>query len=116
MDLITVLKAFLALVFVIALIAALTWAARKYGPGGRRVPRPGRGRLQVLEIAPLDARRRMMLIRRDNIEHLIMLSPTRETVIETGIEGNKGAGIGAVTTKGDNIASLPAVGGAEKSA
>ena len=36
-------------------------------------------------MAPLDARRRLILIRRDDVEHLLVVSPTSETVIERGI-------------------------------
>jgi hypothetical protein len=30
-------------------------------------------------------RRRLVLLRRDDVEHLVILSPTGETVVETGI-------------------------------
>ena len=42
-------------------------------------------RLQVLDAAAVDARRRLVLVRRDNIEHLIMIGGPTDIVIESGI-------------------------------
>jgi flagellar protein FliO/FliZ len=47
-------------------------------------PKPER-RLQVLEQASVDSRRRLILIRRDNVEHLIMTGGPVDLVVETGI-------------------------------
>jgi len=80
----------LALVFVLGLIGILAALARRAGlgfpmatlkPGGRR-------RLSVVEATQLDGRRRLVLVKRDNVEHLIMLSPTAETVVEIGIKSD----------------------------
>ena len=43
-------------------------------------------RLAVLDQASVDGRRKLVLIRRDNIEHLIMTGGPVDVVIETGIE------------------------------
>ena len=75
-----------ALVFVLALIGILALVGRKFGLGYRIPPRNGRAkRLGIVEIMPLDAKRRLVLIRRDDTEHLIVLGPTSETVVERGI-------------------------------
>lgn len=47
-------------------------------------PKPER-RLDVVEQTSLDARRRLILIRRDDVEHLIMTGGPVDVVIETGI-------------------------------
>jgi hypothetical protein len=47
-------------------------------------PRPER-RLEVVDQASVDARRRLVLIRRDDVEHLIMTGGPVDVVIETGI-------------------------------
>lgn len=52
--------------------------------------KPGR-RLDVLEQASIDGRRRLVLIRRDDVEHLIMTGGPVDVVIETGIRGTRGA-------------------------
>ncbi len=41
------------------------------------------GRLQVIESRMIDGRRKMVLIKRDNREHLLLLSADKETVIES---------------------------------
>jgi flagellar protein FliO/FliZ len=78
----------LALVFVLGLIAALTWAARRFGFGSSLNPMKARStRLAVVEALMLDAKRRLVLIRRDDREHLLILGPTGEVVVEAGIAG-----------------------------
>jgi flagellar protein FliO/FliZ len=87
MNLATYIQFLLALVFVLALIGTLAWLARRFGfglPAG--APRRGQRRLQVLETAALDAKRRLVLVRRDEREHLLLIGATSETVIESGIE------------------------------
>jgi len=42
-------------------------------------------RLQVLDAAAVDTRRRLVLIRRDGVEHLIMIGGPTDIVIESGI-------------------------------
>ncbi|MHB0951949.1 MAG: flagellar biosynthetic protein FliO [Allorhizobium sp.] len=62
------------------------WLLRRRAPspfvrGGRnRQPR-----LQVLDAAAVDARRRLVLVRRDNVEHLIMIGGPTDIVVESGI-------------------------------
>jgi len=91
MDLVSGLRFVLALVVVIGLIAALAWLLRKYG-SGRITTGAGKGRLAVVEATHIDARRRLVLVRRDGTEHLILLSANSETVIETNIEPPAGTG------------------------
>ena len=79
----------LALIFVLGLIALATALVRRFGLGGalrlsRNAGARGR-RLSVVEIAPIDARRRLVLVRRDDVEHLILLGANSEIVVEDGI-------------------------------
>lgn len=84
MELVSALRFIVALVFVIGLIAGLAWMLRRYGNG--RVALGGaKGRLSIVEATHVDAKRRLVLVRRDGVEHLILLSPNTETVVETGI-------------------------------
>lgn len=53
-------------------------------PGSFFGPKPEK-RLDVVEQWNLDARRRLVLIRRDDVEHLIMTGGPVDVVIETGI-------------------------------
>jgi len=84
MDFATYLKFTLSLGLVLALFGGLIWAAKRYLPGMRAGGRSGR-RLQLVEVLMIDARRRVILVRRDEVEHLILLGATSETVLERGI-------------------------------
>ncbi len=90
MDLISILRFLSAFAFVLALIAGLSWLLRRYSSGMRIATGIGASRIGVVEFAPVDPKRRLALIRRDGVEHLILLSPTSETVIETGIQRPEG--------------------------
>jgi hypothetical protein len=52
----------------------------------RQKPEP---RLGVTEQAVVDSRRRLVLIRRDGVEHLIMTGGPVDVVIETGIQARQ---------------------------
>ncbi len=78
----------LALVFVLALILAVAWIFKRYGRGTVNAPRRashGRRRLAIVEAISLDPRRKLVLVRRDGHEHLLIIGNQGETVVETGI-------------------------------
>ena len=85
------LRFLLALVFVLGLIGILAALARRAGWGfpTTAVKSKEMRRLSVVEVAPVDGRRRMVLVRRDNVEHLLLISPTSETLIEANINIQK---------------------------
>ena len=75
-----------ALVAVVALIFAVAWVARRLGLGGRLVAVGGRKRrLAIVEVLPLDGKHRLVLLRRDGAEHLVLLGMASDVVIESGI-------------------------------
>ena len=53
-------------------------------------PKPEK-RLDVVDQASVDGRRRLVLVRRDNVEHLIMTGGPVDVVIETGIGNERSA-------------------------
>ena len=81
----TYLRFALALVLVLGLIAIFAWALRRFGFGGA-LRADKRRRLQILETTPLGPRHRLVLIRRDQMEHLLLLGPEGDLVVERGIE------------------------------
>lgn len=86
MDFDIYLRFMFALILVLGLIAALTWAARRFGFGGQLIPNAGRSpRLSVIEVRTLDSRRKMVLLRRDASEHLVLLGPHQDLLLESGI-------------------------------
>lgn len=87
MDITEVLRFVGALVFIIGLIGLCGFAARKYGlfTGGYTMPGALK-RLAVVETRPLDTKNRLVLIRRDGKEHLILLGAEQSIVVESGID------------------------------
>ena len=83
LDPLSYLRFALALGVVLALIAGLAWIVRRTALG--RAVTGRHGRLGVVDSASLDARRRLVLVRRDGVEHLLLLAPGSEVVIESGI-------------------------------
>lgn len=77
--------AIVALGLVVALIIFLSWLVKRAGwATGRVLGRSGR-RLRIVEVTPIDVKRKLLLVRRDNVEHLILLGLERDQVVETGI-------------------------------
>jgi len=81
---------YLFLFALLALLAvAAVWVVKGYLNGQSPTaaifgPRPER-RLGVVEQANVDGRRRLILVRRDDVEHLILTGGPVDVVIETGI-------------------------------
>jgi flagellar biogenesis protein FliO len=76
-----------AFVAVLALIAVAAWLVRRFA-GNRIGAHPNRGRmprLAVIDAAAVDGRRRLVLVRRDNIEHLLMIGGPTDIVVEANI-------------------------------
>lgn len=86
MDSIQYLKYIVGLLVVLGLIALVTLAARKFGivPKVQRKPGSPR-RLSITEMIGIDAKRRLVLVRRDDTEHLLLLGPERDLVVEQNI-------------------------------
>ena len=83
----------IALLFVLALILLLAYGAKRFGLMARVTINSAKTkdkRLNIVEILPIDARRKLMIIRRDNVEHLIMLGLDRDLVIEQNIKTHAG--------------------------
>lgn len=85
MNVTTYLQFAASLVFVLALIGVAAVLARRLGFGQGARGGSGTRRLGIVEVLPLDGRRRLVLLRRDETEHLVILSATGEQVIEAGI-------------------------------
>jgi flagellar protein FliO/FliZ len=100
---------FLAFVAVLALIGVAAWLVRRFA-GNRLGANTNRGRmprLAVIDAAAVDGRRRLVLVRRDNIEHLLMIGGPTDIVVEPNIV--------RATPGRDQMAPRAAVGGTEPS-
>src|SRR6202020_1569031 len=71
----------IAALIVLAILYRLTFAHRLRVPGGRtRQPRLG-----LVDAFSLDGQRQLVLIRRDNIEHLVMIGGPNDVLVESQI-------------------------------
>jgi flagellar protein FliO/FliZ len=83
---------FIAFLIVLALIGLTAWLVRRFGANRLGVAARGRQpRLAVIDAATVDGRRRLVLIRRDNIEHLLMIGGPTDLVVEPNIVRAVGA-------------------------
>jgi flagellar protein FliO/FliZ len=84
----SVVKFVIAFVLVMALIGLTAWLIRQFGsarPSSGSGARNRQPRLAVLDSAVVDARRRLVLIRRDNVEHLLMIGGPTDVVVEANV-------------------------------
>jgi flagellar protein FliO/FliZ len=74
-----------ALLFVLALMGGLALLLKKMGIAGPALVTPNKRRLKVIENLAVDSRRRIILIKRDDKEHLLLLGQNNDIVIEQDI-------------------------------
>src|ERR1700726_1825976 len=101
------LTLFFLFVAFVALIGLAAWLVRRFA-GNRLGTNPNRGRLPrlaVFDAAAVDGRRRLVLVRRDNVEHLLMIGGPTDIVVESNI-------VRAMPAR-DQMTQRPGVGGAE---
>jgi flagellar protein FliO/FliZ len=101
---------FIAFIVVFALIGLVAWLVRRFGSGalGTQGSRGRAPRLAVIEAGAVDGRRKLVLIRRDNIEHLIMIGGPTDIVVEANIVRGQNTARDAVPARGTNATeSLP---------
>ena len=82
MDPIDYLRFLAALAFVLGLIALAAWAARRWRLG--TTPARAARRLAVVEVLPIDPRRKLVLVRCDRREHLLLLGQDGNRLITAG--------------------------------
>src|SRR5213592_1033427 len=81
------LKLLFAFIVVFGLLALALWLVRRFG-GERLANATTRGRqprLAVIDAAAVDGRRRLVLVRRDNVEHLLIIGGPSDIVVEPNI-------------------------------
>src|SRR5690349_19913997 len=86
MNLSTPIRFAIAFAIVLVLIGLTAWLVRRFG--ANRLGGSARGRqprLAVIDAASVDGRRRLVLIRRDNVEHLMMIGGPNVLIIEPNI-------------------------------
>ena len=73
-----------ALLAVLGLLALFV-VVRAFGGARERRRRAETARLSIVDVEEVDGRRRLVLIRRDRVEHLVMIGGPSDIVIEAGI-------------------------------
>jgi hypothetical protein len=89
-ELSTGLRWIIAFAIVLVLVALLAFFLRRISGGRLKFKGQGSGRtrqprLGVVDIHDLDRQRQLILVRRDNVEHLVMIGGASDVVIETNI-------------------------------
>lgn len=80
------LTAVFALAAVIVAILLVLWLLKLLFNASSNVGRGRNRRLTVVDSLALDPKRQLLIIRRDDVEHLILTGGPHDLVIETGIE------------------------------
>ncbi|MCB1548152.1 MAG: flagellar biosynthetic protein FliO [Hyphomicrobiaceae bacterium] len=102
----TILYWLLALILIGGLGVAGYWFYSNYLGNGSNSSgifgSPRERRLSIVEQANVDGRRRLVIIRRDDVEHLIMTGGPVDIVIETGIGERKSAAPARINSGNDS--------------
>lgn len=90
MEFLDVMRYFGALLLVLAMVGGAGLAARRFGvPGVTKAV--AHKRLAIVETLMIGPRQRLFIVRRDNVEHLVLSTPDGASVIESGIKLEAGA-------------------------
>ena len=84
MDLLDLGRYLGALLLVLALVGFAGLAARRFGLPGLSKPVKSR-RLKIVETLMISPRQRLVLLSRDGVEHLVVMSPDGASLIEQNI-------------------------------
>ncbi len=103
-------KFLFAFIVVLAVLGIGGYLMRRFTGGALAVsgPRGRQPRLAVIDAASVDGRRRLVLVRRDNVEHLLLIGGPTDIVVEPNIAKNGAAASPAITTA--TAAATPASG------
>lgn len=85
----------LILLVLLGLVLRKVWGGRLIMPGSDRSGRSRQPRLGIVDVYDLDRQRQLLLLRRDNVEHLLLIGGPNDVVIETNIVRVAGARVPA---------------------
>ena len=91
MDFLDLLRALFALAITLGIIGVAAWAARRYAPQllAKISAERGEKRMQVVETLVLDPARRLVLVKIDEEERLLLLGEGRELIEPRGSEAGQ---------------------------
>lgn len=81
----TIFTTVLALGIVLVLIVLGLWMLKVFFKASTNIGRGRNRRLSVVDTVAIDPKRQLLIVRRDNVEHLILTGGPQDLVVETGI-------------------------------
>jgi len=87
MEIREILRFISALIFVVSLMGGLWLVLKRMGiNGGFTLQQGKKRRMAIIEILPLSAKHKAVLLRCDDKDHLVILGPNGETVVQNSIQ------------------------------
>ncbi|MBX3505876.1 MAG: flagellar biosynthetic protein FliO [Parvibaculum sp.] len=86
MDFSEIFRFVAALAFIIGLIGLCAMVAKRFGLAPGITSAGANRRVGIVEVRPVDAKHRLLLIRRDGKEHLVLIGGEHPLLIESGID------------------------------
>lgn len=74
LEIVDISRAIMGLGVVLLLIVAVLWLVRRFGPHGVVGGKPAGRRLALVESLAIDPRTRLVLVRQDDLEHLLVIA------------------------------------------
>lgn len=88
----TVVTAVLALAIVLVLIVLVSWLLKFISTASGKATRGRNKRLAVLDTLNVDQKRQLLIVRRDDVEHLILIGGPQDLVVEAGFPAQEQVG------------------------
>src|SRR5688572_23928126 len=85
----SVLTAVFALAMVLVMIVAGVWLLKLFFRASGNIGRGRNRRLMLVDTMNVDQKRQLLIVRRDNVEHLILTGGPQDVVVETNIPVEK---------------------------
>jgi len=84
METIDVFRFVASFLFVIGLIVLCAWMAKRWNLFSQSAFGAPNRRLGLVETLHVDGKRKLVIVKRDDVEHALLLGPTGDLVIERG--------------------------------
>src|SRR5688572_12013835 len=85
----TIVTALFALALVLVMIVSGVWLLKLFFRASANIGRGRNRRLTLVDTMNVDQKRQLLIVRRDNVEHLILTGGPQDLVVETGIPVEK---------------------------
>ena len=85
----SILTALFALAMVLVMIVAGVWLLKLFFRASSNIGRGRNRRLTLVDTMNVDQKRQLLIVRRDNVEHLILTGGPSDVVVESGIPVEK---------------------------